>query len=142
MKRCFLSRKQTLPEEGRSVGGFLTPKFLGTFAAAVHVDLLHSLSLVKYEALPDKATRDKFKVVKPRTQVARFINLRATMQNLLVSTEDWNSQCNKLSEIVKPTFLYKIGKVEPAIFEDSAELLKHAVDCYGYSSGRGRSRGR
>ena len=52
MKRTFLSRRQTVTSEGRSIDGKLTPGFLGEFAAAVHVDLLHFLSLAKYEDLP------------------------------------------------------------------------------------------
>ena len=42
---------------------------------------------MKYEALPEKASREKFKIDRLKPQVARFINLRAKMQNLL----DWVS---------------------------------------------------
>ena len=66
MKRVFLSKRQTVASEGRSIDGKLTPGFLGEFAAAVHMDLLHSLSLAKYEALPDKKAREGFKISRPK----------------------------------------------------------------------------
>ena len=62
MKRAFMSRRQTVASEGRTIDGKLTPGFLGAFAAAVHVD---------------KAARDKFKISRPKPQAERFINQRA-----------------------------------------------------------------
>ena len=109
-----------LAEEGRSIGGYLTPEFLGTYAAAVHVDLQHSLSLVQYEALPHKAARDKLKIFRPKQQVERFINLRANMQNLIFSTYEWNREVNKLPKVVKPTCFNKIKHADPVTFEETS----------------------
>ena len=77
MRRTYLSRRPTISSEGRSIDGKLTPGFLGEYAAAVHVDLLHSLSLAKFEDLPDKKAREGVKISRPKPQTARFINFRA-----------------------------------------------------------------
>ena len=100
MRRTYLSRRPTVSSEGRSIDGKLTLGFLGKYAAAVQV---HSLSLAKFEDLPDKKAREGVKIACPKPQTASFINLRAEMHNVLFSTEEWNKQSNQLDAIEEPT---------------------------------------
>jgi hypothetical protein len=43
--KCHLSKFPVWPSKGRSEGNALSLNFLAQYSAAVHVDLLHSLSL-------------------------------------------------------------------------------------------------
>ena len=93
--------------------------------------MLHSLSLAKYEDLPDKDARVGVKIARPKPQTERFINLRTEMPNVLFSTEDWNKQANKLTAIEEPTCFNKFKHVEPKVFEDAATLRQHTDICFG-----------
>ena len=93
--------------------------------------MLHSISLAKYEDLPDKDARVGVKIARPKTQTEWFINLRAEVPNVLFSTEDWNKQANKLTAIEEPTCFNKFKHVEPMVFMDSATLRQHTNICYG-----------
>jgi hypothetical protein len=93
------------------------------------VNLLHSLSLARYEALPDKKAREGVKISRPKPQAARFINQRALMPNLLFSTDQWNVEVNKLDAVVKPTCFNRIKHDDPVTFEDNTTMFSKS--CYG-----------
>ena len=130
MKRTYLSRRPTVTSEGRSEDGKLTLGFLGEYAAAVMVDMLHSISLAMYEDLPDKTARVGVKIARPKPLTNRFINLRAEMPNMLFSTEDWNKQANRLDVIEEPICFNKLKHLEPKTFKAAATLREHTTVCY------------
>ena len=151
MRRTYLRKRQTISSDGRSIDGKLTLGFLGEYAAAVQVNMLRSISLAKYEDLPDKDARVGVKIARPKPQTERFINLRAEMPNVLFSTEDWNKQANKLTAIEEPTCFNKLKHVDPMVFEDAVDMAKHTATCYGRAvtgvqvsqvTARARGRGR
>ena len=130
MKRTYLSRRPTVTSEGRSEDGKLTLGFLGEYAAAVMVDMLHSISLAMYEDLPDKTARVGVKIARPKPLTNRFINLRAEMPNMLFSTEDWNKQANRLVAIEEPICFNKHKHEKPMTFKDAFSLKELTADCY------------
>ena len=103
------------------------------------MDLLHSLSLAKYEDLPDKKAREGFKISRPKPQAKKFINLRAEMPNLLFSTEQWNVEVNKLAAVVKPTCFNKLKHENPVTFEDEITMSRHTTTCHGSTGSRAQS---
>ena len=78
MSKCHLSKFPVWPSKGRSEGNALTLNFLAQYLAAIHVDLLHSLSL-------EHNTKDKNSVI-TRTvpKVGPMIVLRASVQNMVM----------------------------------------------------------
>ena len=148
MQRTILNKKPTYISEGRSVDGKLTLEFLGEYAAAIMVDLEHSLSLAKFEDLPDRDAKAGFKINRPKPRTDRFIKLRAELPNCLFSSEDWTTQANQLKAIGQPTCYNRHKHPQPKTFEDTAALREHTIVCFdtgnagtsGTQGNRGRAR--
>ena len=79
MQKCHLSSsKITWPHEDRSKDGALSLMFAAEYSAAVHVDVIHALSLSAVGDDPEPNFRKKTAVVnRPKPQVDEFIKLRA-----------------------------------------------------------------
>ena len=93
MSKYHLSKFPVWPSKGRSEGNALTLNFLAQYSAAIHVDLLQSLSLEQH-------TKDKNKAI-TRTvpKVGPVVVLRASVQNMVMGIQQWNTVANSRSEI-------------------------------------------
>jgi hypothetical protein len=130
MNKCHLSKFLVWPSKGNA----LTLNFLAQYSAAIHVDLLHSLSLEQH-------TKDKNSAI-PRTvpKVGPMIVLRASVQNMVMGIQQWNTVANSRSEINEFCCYNVIRHREPTRFNDQATYRAHAVECYGHEKGIGGRR--
>ena len=101
MQKCHLSSsKITWPHEDRSKDGALTLMFAAEYSAAVHVDVIHALSLSAVEDDPEPNFKKKTAVVdRPKPQVDEFVKLRAPIRNLVATVGDWNLACNSRTDV-------------------------------------------
>ena len=134
MSKCHLSKFPVWPSKGRSEGNALTLNFLAQYSAAIHVDLLHSLSLEQH-------TKDKNKAI-TRTvpKVGPMIVLRASVQNMVMGIQQWNTVANSRSEINEFCCYNVIRHREPMKFDNQIAYRTHAVECYGHEKGIGGRR--
>ena len=98
------------------------------------VDLQHSLSVAKYEDLPNWEARAGFKIARPKPRTDRFTKLRAELPNCLFSAEDWTSQANKLKAITEPTCYNRHKHTQSVTFKDAAALRDHVAICFDHGN--------
>ena len=98
------------------------------------MDLFHSLSLEEH-------TKDKTKTV-TRTvpKVGPMIVRRASVQNMVMGIQQWNTVANSRSEINEFSCYNVIRHREPVKFNDQISYRTHAVECYGHEKGIGGRR--
>jgi len=142
MQKCHLSTsKITWPHEDRSKGGALSLMFCAEYSAAVHVDLIHAISLSAVEDDPEPDFKKKTATVsRPKPQVDEFIRLRAPIRNLVSTVGDWNLACNNRTDVFDDFACYNnIKHRQPARFGIRKDWEEHASKCYDHvrsTSGR------
>ena len=91
MTKCHLGHKNTWPTKERSEGPALSLGFLSEYSAAVHVDVIHPLSLTAVQDDPEPDfKKKKATVARPKPQVVEFVKLRAPIRNLVSPIGHWN----------------------------------------------------
>jgi hypothetical protein len=91
--KCHLSKFPVWPKQGRSEGDALTLGFLAQYSDTVYVDLFHALSLEEH-------TKDNLvKVTRTVPKVGPMIVSRASVQNLVMGIQQWNTVANSRAEI-------------------------------------------
>ena len=134
MSKCHLSKFPTWPSQGRSEGNALTLEFLAKYSAAVHVDLLHSLSL-------EQNCKERNKpITRTAPKVGQMIVARATVQNMVMAIQQWNTGANARSEINDYGCYNVIRHREPVKFDNLTAYRSHCVECYGHERGIGGRR--
>ena len=129
-----LSKFPVWPSKGRSEGNALTLDFLAQYSAAVYMDLFHSLSLEEH-------TKDKNKTV-TRTvpKVGPMIVRRASVQNMVMGIQQWNTVANSRAEINEYSCFNVVRHRDPAKFGDQTAYRTHMVESYGHEKGIGGRR--
>ena len=134
MSKCHLSKWPAWPSQGRSEGDALTLEFLAKYSAAVMVDMLHSLSL---EQNNREGTRNVTRTV---PKVGQMLVLRASVQNMVMGIQSWNTNANARDEINDYGCYNVVRHREPAKFETVTVWRAHCVECYGHERGAGGRR--
>ena len=135
MQKCHLSSsKITWPHEDRSKEGALSLLFAAEYSAAVHVDVIHALSLSAMEDDPEPDFKKKIgSVNRPRPQVDEFIKLRAPIRNLVATVGNWNLACNSRTDVFKEPACYNnVKHRKPMSFRSESEWERHVKDCYNH----------
>ena len=115
--------------------------FAAEYSAAIHVDVLHALSLSAVEDDPEPNYKlKKATVSRPKPQVDEFIRLRAPIRNLVSTVGDWNLACNNRTDVFDDFACYNnIKHRQPARFRLRKDWEEHASKCYDHvrsTSGR------
>ena len=77
--------------------------FAAEYSAAVHVDVVHPLSLSAVEYDPEPKYKKKTATVsRPKPQVDEFVKRRAPIRNLMATVGDWNLACNNRTDVFSP----------------------------------------
>jgi hypothetical protein len=86
-------------------------------------------------------TKDKNKAITHTVpKVGPTIVLRASVQNMVMGIQQWNTVANSRSEINEFSFYNVIRHREPVKFNDQVAYRTHAVECYGHEKGIGGRR--
>jgi hypothetical protein len=72
--------------------------------------------------------------------VGPMIVLRASVQNIVMGIQQWNTVANSRSEINKFCCYNVIRNREPIKFNDQVAYRTHVVECYGHNKGIGGRR--
>ena len=136
MTKCHLGDRITwpAPERSEAEGKALTFRFLSEYSAAVHVDIIHALSLAAVEDDPESNFKlKKATVVKPKLQVDEFMRIRAPIRNLVSNVGYWNLACNSRTDVFDShTCFNNVKHRKPAHFPSIVEWERHAVKCYDH----------
>ena len=65
---------------------------------------------------------------------------RASVQNLLMGIQQWNTVANSRAEINEYTCFNVVRHRQPARFESQTVWRAHAVECYSHEKGKGGRR--
>ena len=73
----------------RSSGQALSFKFLSLYSSAVHADFVHAKKMCE-----SKDWKNRKYMLTPKHEVQAFKNMRAVDQNMVMSINTWNGECN------------------------------------------------
>ena len=93
------------------------------------VDMLHSLSLEKNNR---EGTRNVTRTV---PKVGQMLVLRASVQNMVMGIQSWNTNANARDEINDYGCYNVVRHREPVKFETVTVWRAHCVECYGHERG-------
>ena len=98
------------------------------------MDLFHSLSLEEH-------TKDNLvKVTQTVPKLGPMIVSRASVRNLVMGIQQWNTVAKSRAEINEYTCFNVVRHSDPAKFNDPTAFMTHMVECYRHEKGIGGRR--